>query len=62
MCALDLFCFGVDCWTMVNQLITYRSQHLAEDMSTPLKTNMDTQNDGLEKVAPFEFGHFWYLC
>ena len=26
------------------------------------KTNMDTQNDALEKVAPFEYGHFWYLC
>ena len=30
--------------------------------STTLKTNMDTQNDGLEKVAPFKYGHFWYLC
>ena len=27
---------------------------------TPLKTNMDTQNDGLEKVAPFKYGHSWY--
>ena len=26
------------------------------------KTNMDTQNDGLEKVTPFEHGNFWYLC
>ena len=25
---------------------------------TPLKTNMDTQNDGLEKVTPFENGNF----
>ena len=32
------------------------------DLSTHLKTNMDTQNDGLEKVAPFKYGHFWYLC
>ena len=29
---------------------------------TPLKTNMYTQNDGLEKVAPFKYGPFWYLC
>ena len=29
---------------------------------TPLKTNMDTENDGLEKVTPFKYGHFWYLC
>ncbi len=29
---------------------------------TPLKTNMDTQTDGLENVSPFKYGHFWYLC
>ncbi len=29
---------------------------------TPPKTNMDTQNDGLEKVTPLENGNFWYLC
>ena len=29
---------------------------------TPAKTKMETQNDGLEKVTPFECGHFWYLC
>ena len=23
------------------------------------KTNMDTQNDGLEKVFPFNFDQFW---
>ncbi len=23
---------------------------------------MDTQNDGLEKVTPFEHGNCWYLC
>ena len=26
------------------------------------ETNMDTQKDGLEKVVPFKYGHFWYLC
>ena len=30
--------------------------------STLRKTNMDIQNDGLEKVAPFKHGSFWYLC
>ncbi len=30
--------------------------------STLQKTNMDTQNDGLEKVTPFKDGNFWYLC
>ena len=29
---------------------------------TPPKTNMDTQNDGLEKVTPFKYSHFGYLC
>ena len=28
---------------------------------TPLKTNMDTRDDGLEKVTPFKNGKFWYL-
>ena len=28
-------------------------------MDTSLKTNMDTQNDGLEEVD--FFGHVWYL-
>ena len=26
------------------------------------KTNMDTQNDGLEKVTPLKHGKIWYLC
>ncbi len=26
------------------------------------KTNMDTQNDGLEKVTPLKNGNCWYLC
>ena len=29
---------------------------------TPPKTNMDTPHDGLEKVVPFKYGHYWYLC
>ena len=29
---------------------------------TPPKTDMDSQNDGLEKVVPFKYGHSWYLC
>ena len=29
---------------------------------TPRKTNMDTQNDGLEKMIPFKYGHSGYLC
>ena len=30
-------------------------------LNTP-KTNMDTQNDALKKVAPFKYGHLSYLC
>ena len=33
-----------------------------KQISTPPKTNMDTQNDGWEKVAAFKYGHFWYVC
>ncbi len=33
----------------------------APDFTLP-KTNMDTQNDGLEKVPAFKHGNFWYLC
>ncbi len=29
---------------------------------TPPKSKIDTKNDGLENVAPFKYGHFWYLC
>ena len=31
-------------------------------MDTPPKTNMDTQNDGLDMVTPVKHGRFWYLC
>ena len=30
--------------------------------STSPKTNMDAKKDGLEKVTPLKYGHFWYLC
>ena len=29
---------------------------------TPPKTNMDTQNDGVEEVTPFKNDNYWYLC
>ena len=29
---------------------------------TPMKINMDAQNDGLGNVSPFKYNHFWYLC
>ncbi len=31
-------------------------------VATLPKTNMDTQNNGLEKLSPFKHGNFWYLC
>ena len=27
---------------------------------TSRKTNMDTQNDGLERMTPLKYGYFWY--
>ena len=30
--------------------------------ATPMKINMDAQNDGLGNVSPFKYNHFWYLC
>ena len=35
---------------------------ILEEISTPPKTNMDTQNDGLEKVTPLKHGNCWYPC
>ena len=46
------------CWGYVGFL----KGKLLDFVHTP-KTNMDTQNDGLEKVTgPFQNGNFWYLC
>ena len=28
----------------------------------PPKSNIDTQNDGLENVTPLKHCYFWYLC
>ena len=33
-----------------------------DNMVAPRKTNMDTQDDGLEKVTPKRNGNCWYLC
>ena len=38
-----------------------RAVYLGTLMFTSLKTNMDTQNDGLEKVTSFKYGYFGYL-
>ena len=38
------------------------SYEMHEHLFTLPKTNMDTQNDGLEKVIPFKHGNFGYLC
>ena len=37
-----------------------KDSYIKTVMITPPKTNMYTQNDGLEKVASFKCGHFWY--
>ena len=35
---------------------------MAVAKNTPPKTNMDTQNYGLEKVSPFKSSNFLYPC
>ncbi len=37
----------------------YINTHSVSFLDTLPKTNMDTQNDGLEKVTPFKHGNFW---
>ena len=34
-----------------------RKSHTVFNGATPLKTNMDTQTDGLEEVTPFNYGN-----
>ena len=41
---------------------THYMHTIHDSVYTPPKTNMDTQNDGLENVSPFKYGHFWYPC
>ena len=33
-----------------------------KNSNTPLKFNIDTRNDALEKVTPLQYGHCWFLC
>ena len=50
---------------VVSQILVIFTPKIGEDfpiLTTPPKTNMDTQNDGLEKVTPFKNDNFWYLC
>ena len=51
----------VEHWIIGRRRVSNQSLKMFEEKYTP-KTNMDTQNDGLEKVAPFRYGHFLYLC
>ena len=37
---------------------TWQQSPLKNLRETPLKTNIDTQNDGLETLTPFRYGHF----
>ena len=41
--------------------LTMRKSKNFTIISTLPKTNMDTQNDGLEKVTPLKNGNCWYL-
>ena len=46
----------------IEQISYHQGKELSFKSHTAQKTNMDTQNDSLEKVIPFKYGHFWYLC
>ena len=53
---------GNQCIPRLKSGISYRYfRRLFIQFITSPKTNMDTQNDGLEKVTPLLYGHFWYL-
>ena len=48
-----------------HQLVFFKHPNwlkMSFSIDTPPKTNLDIQNDGLEKVTPFKNGNFWYLC
>ena len=43
--------------------IGWHTRHFVEyKLNTRPKTNMDAQNDSLEKVTPFKNGNLLYLC
>ena len=54
---------GNQCIPRLKSGISYRYfRRLSIQFITSPKTNVDTQNNGLEKVTPLQYGHFWYLC
>ena len=61
----EFLCFvGVHDFFQQNEfgIPIHRRKQIILTFCTPLKTKMDTQNDGLEKVTPFKYGYFGYLC
>ena len=72
LCARVFFCYSIRTSVKGRWKLFLQSWHLPRNsffkstvsLDTPPKTNMDTQNDGLEKekVAPLKYGNFWYLC
>ena len=48
--------------TIGSQFLTHVNHGFHDNMVAPRKTNMDTQDDGLEKVTPKRNGNCWYLC
>ena len=46
----------------VKGYVTAKEFYVQKLVTTPPKTNMDTQNDGLERVTSFKNGNFGYLC
>lgn len=53
---------GKFCVNLWQPVFDHVNHGFHENMVAPPKTNMDTQDDGLEKVAPKRNGNCWSLC
>ena len=56
----DPFLLGPGKFSVVNSLLNFQGVLMFVKVFTLPQTNMDTQNDGVEKVTPFKNGNFWY--
>ena len=63
-CQLNRYVFSLseNCKHLSLLTLVHQTNNGPISIFTPPKTNMETQNDALEKVAPLKYGHFCYLC
>ena len=57
-----VFFFNVFFWESSSLIKTNYMSKLWKTRKTPLKKDIDTQNDGLEEETPSKNSYFWYLC